>query len=217
MRLLLIEDDEILGDGIMSGLREFGYSVDWVGNLSQARSALMTVDYDAMVLDLNLPDGSGLELLKELRNDNRLLPVMILTARDTVEDKINGLDTGADDYLIKPFDLDEMAARLRALIRRNHGRVHPLLKHNNIVMDVAAHQVSVNDTPLELSAREFSLLQLLMENSGKVMSKTRIEDKIYSWDDEIESNSIEVHIHNLRKKLGMDSIKTIRGVGYVIK
>ena len=217
MRLLLIEDDEILGDGIVAGLKEFSYTTDWLKDGRLMESALKTTEYDAIILDLNLPGESGSTLLVKLRNSGKTLPVLILTARDTLNDKIKGLDLGADDYMGKPFDLDELAARLRALIRRDHGRTHPLLKHNDIEMDLARHRVSKNEETIELSAREFSLFQLLLENSGKVLSKRKIEDNIYAWGEEIESNSVEVHIHNLRKKIGADVITTIRGVGYVIK
>lgn len=217
MRILLIEDDEILGDGIVAGLKEFSYTTDWYRDGKQVDTALKTTDYDAIILDLNLPGESGLTILVKLRNTGETTPVLILTARDTLEDKVKGLDLGADDYMIKPFDLDELAARLRALIRRDHGRTHPVLKHNDLEMDIARHLVIKANNTIELSAREFSLLQLLMENAGKVLSKRKIEDSIYAWGEEIESNSVEVHIHNLRKKIGPDIIKTIRGVGYVIR
>lgn len=217
MRILLVEDDEILGDGIVAGLREFSFSIDWIKTGKHLHSALLSTDYDVLLLDLNLPGESGLDLLRELRNSGKGLPVLILTARDTVEDRVKGLDLGADDYLIKPFDLDELAARIRALIRRNHGRSTPLLKAGDIEMDVARHTVTRGGISLDLSAREFSILHLLLESAGKVMSKRKIEDSLYAWGEEIESNTIEVHIHNLRKKLGQDTIKTIRGVGYVIR
>jgi two-component system, OmpR family, response regulator QseB len=217
MRLLLIEDDEILGDGIVAGLKEFSYITDWLRDGRQMESAIASTEYDAIILDLGLPGESGLTLLIKLRKMGKNLPVLILTARDTIDDKVKGLDLGADDYMIKPFDLDELAARLRALIRRDHGRTSPLLKHNDLEMNPAEHSVVKGNTTIELSAKEFSLLQLLMENSGKALSKRKIEDNIYAWSEEIESNAIEVHIHNIRKKIGPDIIKTIRGVGYIIK
>ena len=217
MRLLLIEDDEILGDGIVAGMKEFSYTTDWLKDGSHVDSAVSSTEYDAIILDLNLPGQSGLTILVKIRNAGKTTPVLILTARDSLDDKVKGLDLGADDYMVKPFDLDELAARLRALIRRDHGRSHPILKHNDIEMDVAGHKVVRDEKNIELSAREFSLLQLLMENAGKVLSKRKIEDNIYAWGEEIESNSVEVHIHNLRKKIGTDVITTIRGVGYVIK
>ena len=217
MRLLLIEDDEILGDGIAEGLREYAYTVDWIKDSNQFDSAISTTIYDAIILDWNLPGESGLTLLQHYRDSGKSLPVLMLTARDTLEDKITGLDHGADDYMVKPFDLDELAARIRALIRRDHGRSHPLLTCGDIVMDIARHVVTKAGEPVTLSLREFSLLQLLLENAGKVLSKSRIEDSLYAWGNEIESNTIEVHIHNLRKKIGADTISTIRGVGYVIR
>ena len=217
MRLLLIEDDEVLGDGIVAGLKEFSYITDWLRDGRQMESAIASTEYDAIILDLGLPGESGLTLLVKLRKMGKNLPVLILTARDTIDDKVKGLDLGADDYMIKPFDLDELAARLRALIRRDHGRTSPLLKHNDLEMNPAEHSVVKGNTTIELSAKEFSLLQLLMENSGKALSKRKIEDNIYAWSEEIESNAIEVHIHNIRKKIGPDIIKTIRDVGYIIK
>lgn len=217
MRLLLIEDDEILGDGIAEGLREYTYTVDWIKVGNQFDSAVSTTSYDAIILDWNLPGEPGLALLQRYRNSGKAVPVLMLTARDTLEDKINGLDHGADDYMVKPFDLDELAARIRALIRRGHGRSHPLLTNGDIIMDIARHEVTKAGATVSLSLREFSLLQLLLENAGKVLSKFRIEDSLYAWGHEIESNTIEVHIHNLRKKIGADMIKTIRGVGYVIR
>ena len=217
MRLLLIEDDEILGDGIVAGLKEFSYITDWLRDGRQMESAIASTEYDAIILDLGLPGESGLTLLVKLRKMGKNLPVLILTARDTIDDKVKGLDLGADDYMIKPFDLDELAARLRALIRRDHGRTSPLLKHNDLEMNPAEHSVVKGNTTIELSAKEFSLLHLLMENSGKALSKRKIEDNIYAWSEEIESNAIEVHIHNIRKKIGPDIIKTIRDVGYIIK
>lgn len=217
MRVLLLEDDEILGDGIAEGLREYTYTVDWIKDGNQFDSAVSTISYDAIVLDWNLPGESGLTLLRRYRDSGKAVPILMLTARDTLEDKISGLDQGADDYMVKPFDLDELAARIRALIRRGHGRTHPLLICGDIIMDIARHEVTKADEIVSLSLREFSLLQLLLENAGKVLSKSRIEDSLYAWGDEIESNTIEVHIHNLRKKIGTDTIKTIRGVGYVIR
>lgn len=217
MRLLLVEDDEILGDGIAEGLREYAYTVDWIKDGNQFDSAVSANKYDAIILDWNLPGEPGLNLLRKNRDGGGTVPILMLTARDTLEDRITGLDQGADDYLVKPFDLDELAARIRALIRRDHGRTHPLLQYGNISMDIARHEVTKSGEPVSLSLREFSLLQLLLENVGKVLSRSRIEDSLYAWGEEIESNSIEVHIHNLRKKIGADTIKTIRGVGYVIR
>ena len=217
MRILLVEDDDILGDGIVTGLREFSFATDWVRNGRDFESAMLATEYDLIILDLNLPDGTGLKHLEYLRNSGKTIPVLILTAYDSQEDKVRGLDQGADDYMVKPFDLEELAARIRALIRRHHCRVHPQLKHGDLVMDLAKHTVTINTADVELSPREFTLLHFLLENAGRVLSRNKIEEKIYAWGEEIESNTVEVHIHNLRKKIGAEIIKTIRGVGYVIK
>ena len=197
MRLLLVEDDSILGDGIRTGLAQEGYAVDWVTDGYLASHALQSEHYDLLLLDLGLPRMSGLDVLKELRARGDNLPVLILTARDTVHDRVIGLDCGGDDYLIKPFALDELCARVRALLRRASERGTPMIHHG-------------------LSAREFALLQTLLENVGRVLSRARIEQSLYAWGEEIESNAVEVHIHHLRKKLGSSLIRTIRGVGYVI-
>lgn len=217
MRILLVEDDEILGDGIVAGLKEFSYAADWIRRGHEFTAVMMATDYDLIILDLNLPDGSGLKLLDDLRNSGKTTPVLILTAYDSRDDKVRGLDHGADDYMVKPFDLDELAARIRALIRRSHGRAHPLIQHGGLAMDTAQHTVTVNGAGVDLSVREFTLLRILMEHAGRVLSRHKIEESIYAWGEEIESNTVEVHIHNLRKKLGVDVIKTIRGVGYVIR
>ena len=216
MRLLLIEDDTLLGDGIRAGLTQEGYTVDWLRDGEAADNALKSEHFELMVLDLGLPRRSGLEVLKALRGRGSALPVLILTARDTVTDRVAGLDAGADDYLIKPFALDELTARLRALLRRQSGRAVNTISHGAIVLDPEAHAVSRNGKPVELSPREFAVLQLLLEQRGKVLSKARLEESLYAWGDEVESNAIEVYVHHLRKKLGAKLIRTIRGVGYVI-
>ncbi len=216
MRLLLVEDDSLLGDGIRAGLTQDGYSVDWLSDGEAADAALRSEHFDLMVLDLGLPKRSGLEVLKALRGRGDTLPVLILTARDTVTDRVTGLDAGADDYLIKPFALDELSARLRALLRRHGGRAVNTIDHGALSLDPAAHIVTLNGGAVELSPREFALLQLLLENRGKVQSKPRLEESLYAWGEEVESNAIEVYIHHLRKKLGAELIRTIRGVGYVI-
>jgi DNA-binding response OmpR family regulator len=176
----------------------------------------MTNEYELMVLDLGLPKMSGLEVLKKIRAAQKELPVIILTARDTVEDRVKGLDMGADDYLTKPFNLGELSARIRALLRRRGGRSTPVIQHGELVVDPASHTVSRNDQTVDISPREFTILQLLLENRGKVMSRSRLEEGLYAWNDEVESNTVEVHIHHLRKKLGAELIRTIRGVGYII-
>ena len=216
MRLLLVEDDPILGDGLQVGLRESGYTVDWVTDGEAAEAALQAADYAVMVLDIGLPKQSGLAVLKKLRGRASDLPVLILTARDTVSDRVIGLDNGADDYMIKPFDLDELCARLRALQRRRGGRGSPLLTYRDIVLDPAGRTVSRAGKGVDLSKREFMLLQVLLENIGKVLSRNKIEDHLYAWDEEVESNAVEVHVHHLRKKLGSELIRTQRGVGYII-
>ncbi len=216
MRLLLVEDDPLLGDGLRVGLRQAGYAVDWVEDGQTAKFSLQSENYDLAVLDLGLPKIPGLEVLKWLRARAMMLPVLVLTARDTIPDRVTGLDAGADDYLIKPFDLDELIARLRALSRRGSGLAPPLLTHREISLDPAAHQVFKNETLVELSAREFSLLHQLLLNIGRVQTRDQLESRLYGWGEEVESNSIEVHIHHLRKKLGNTLIRTLRGIGYVI-
>jgi two-component system OmpR family response regulator/two-component system response regulator QseB len=217
MRLLLAEDDPQLGDGLTVGLRQEGYAVDWVKDGIAADLALQNETYDVLVLDLGLPRLSGMEVLVRLRGRGQTLPVLILTARDATGDKIAGLDSGADDYLVKPVDLDELAARVRALSRRSAGRANPELKLGELVLDPAAHQVRLAGVPVELSTREFSLLQVLMQNAGRVLTRAQLESSLYGWRDEPDSNALEVHIHHLRKKLGAECIKTLRGVGYTMR
>ena len=217
MRLLLVEDDPQLGDGLTVGLRQEGYAVDWVKDGIAADLALQNETYDVLVLDLGLPRLSGMEVLERLRGRGQTLPVLILTARDATGDKIAGLDSGADDYLVKPVDLDELAARVRALSRRSAGRANPELKLGELVLDPAAHQVRLAGVPVELSTREFSLLQVLMQNAGRVLTRAQLESSLYGWRDEPDSNALEVHIHHLRKKLGAECIKTLRGVGYTMR
>jgi two-component system, OmpR family, response regulator QseB len=216
MRLLLVEDDALLGDGIRVGLKQAGFAVDWARDGHAAKLALEMEEYALLVLDLGLPRLSGMELLKWLRVRGNKLPVLILTARDTVADRVAGLDAGADDYLIKPFDLDELIARLRALLRRSGGQAEPLLRHSGIELDPAAHQVRKDGQTIDLSAREFTLLHELLLHAGRVQSREQLEQRLYGWGEEVESNSVEVHIHHLRRKLGPELIRTLRGVGYVI-
>ena len=216
MRVLVVEDDALLGDAIQAGLKQSGYAVDWIKDGVSAEQALTTEPYAAVVLDLGLPRLSGLEVLRRLRSRNASTPVLILTAMDSVNDRIKGLDAGADDYLIKPFDMGELAARLRALIRRASGKTDPLLEIAGVKLDPAAHRVLYRDKPVELSAKEFALLHALMLNGGKVLSRAQLEEQIYAWGDEIESNAVEVHIHHLRRKFFPGLIETIRGVGYLM-
>lgn len=217
MRILLVEDDNSLGDGIRVGLRQSGYTVDWCRDGRAAQLALDAEPYALVVLDLGLPQLSGLDLLKWLRRKGGDVPVLILTARDTVADRVKGLDSGADDYLVKPFDLEELAARIRALLRRNGGRAVPVINHGNLTLDPAAHTVTLDGRSADLSPREFAILQALLENAGHVLSRERLEQSLYGWDEEVESNAVEVHIHHLRRKLDAGLIRTVRGVGYVIE
>jgi DNA-binding response OmpR family regulator len=216
MRILLVEDDPQLGDGLMVGLRQAGFAVDWVKDGFAADAALATEPFGLMVLDLGLPKLSGMDLLRRLRSRGQDLPVLILTARDAIPDKIAGLDGGADDFLVKPVDLDELAARIRALARRASGRAMPVLRHAGLMLDPAARLVTLDELQVDLSTREFSLLHVLMENAGRVMTRPQLESAIYGWRDEPDSNALEVHIHHLRRKLGADLIRTLRGVGYTI-
>jgi two-component system OmpR family response regulator/two-component system response regulator QseB len=216
MRILLIEDDKLLGDGIQVGLTQAGFAVDWVQDGAAGETALRTESYAALVLDLGLPKLSGMELLRRLRAAGNAVPVLILTARDAIEDRVKGLDSGADDYLVKPFDLDELAARLRALTRRQRGEAAPLLRVGPLQLDPSGHRVEFHGRDVDVSAREFALLQELMLNAGRVLSREQLEQRLYAWGEEVESNAIEVHIHHLRRKLAPELIRTIRGVGYLL-
>lgn len=214
MRILLVEDDALLGDGIRAGLKLADYAVDWVRDGEAARLALADHSYHACVLDLGIPKRDGLAVLKELRGRGNALPVLILTARDTHADKIAGLDAGADDYLTKPFDLGELQARLRALIRRASGTATPLLSHGNVTLDPVAKRVTLDGEPVALSAREFAVLQDLMSHRNQLRTRAQLEESLYAWGEEKESNTVEVYVHHLRKKLGADFIRTVRGFGY---
>lgn len=217
MRVLLVEDDKLLGDGIRAGLQQDGYAVDWVNDGIAAENALAVEQFDLLVLDLGLPGRDGLQVLQRQRQKGNAIPALILTARDALDDRIRGLDTGADDYMIKPFDLEELSARLRALLRRSKGRATPKLQLGDLVLDPAAHEVAYQDQAVDLSPKEFAVLEALLENAGKVVSKSRLQETVYSWDQDLASNAVEVHIHHLRKKLYTDLIRTIRGVGYMIE
>lgn len=217
MRLLLVEDDPMLGKAVQTALRQAGYTADLATDGESAEDALAATDYDLVLLDINLPGKSGLEVLSCLRRRKNTLPVLALTARDTTAQRVEGLDCGADDYLTKPFDLDELLARIRALLRRSGGRAAPVITHGELVLDPAARNVTLRGKPINLSAREYAVLSVLMEGAGRVMSRHQIEEKLYGWDMEVDSNAIEVHISHLRKKLGDSLIKTIRGLGYVVE
>jgi len=218
MRILLVEDDPMIGKTLQQALQQDGYAVDWVRDGEAGRAALATGSdaYGLVLLDLGLPRKSGLDLLKEIRRAGNRVRVLVVTARDAVADRVAGLDAGADDYLPKPFSLDELAARMRALLRRDIAREANLLRHRELLLDPVAHSVSQAGRPVDLSAREFALLAALLERPGAALSKAQLEERLYPWGDEVESNAIEVHIHNLRKKLGADAIRTLRGVGYAL-
>jgi two-component system response regulator QseB len=217
MRILLVEDDQVLGEGIKTALDREGYQTDWLKSGLQAKQALLTEEFELVILDLGLPDIDGIDILKGARKSGLNIPILILTARDTVEDKIAGLDTGADDYLIKPFELSELKARLRALGRRRHGHVEPVFEHGRITYNPASLEVTLDGKLIELSRRETTLFAEFLNNPNRVMSKAKLEDVVYGWDIEVESNSIEVHVHHLRKKLYTGIIKTVRGVGYKLE
>jgi len=216
MRLLLVEDDRMIGEGIQKGLRQDGFSVDWVQDGRSAELALEAEDYDCMLLDLGLPKKDGIEVLRGLRARHNDVPVVVVTARDTVTERIKGLDTGADDYLVKPFDLDELAARVRAVVRRREGRAEPLIEHLGLSLNPATREASFGGKPLALSAREFAVLEALAARPGAILSRAQLEERLYGWGEEVESNAVEVFVHSLRKKLGADFIRTVRGVGYMI-
>ena len=216
MRILLAEDDALLGDGLRAGLRQLGFQVDWVRDGEAAERELRAETYAAAVLDLGLPRKDGLEVLAQVRRAGIALPVLVLTARDAVPDRIRGLDLGADDYVLKPVDLNELAARLRALVRRAHGVPNERLVVLDVVLDPAARTVLRGGAPVALSSREFDLLHALMLNAGRVMSREQLELHLYSWGREVESNAVEVHVHHLRRKLGNALIQTGRGVGYIV-
>ena len=216
MRILLAEDDSLLGDGLRAGLRQLGFLVDWVRDGEAAERELRAQPYAAAVLDLGLPLKDGMEVLAAIRRDGITLPVLVLTARDAVTDRIRGLDVGGDDYVVKPVDLNELAARLRALVRRAHGQPQECLVAQDVILDPAARAVTRGGVPVALSAREFDLLHALLLNAGRVLSREQLEQHLYSWGQEVESNAIEVHVHHLRRKLGNALIQTVRGVGYMV-
>lgn len=216
MRILLAEDDPLLGDGLRAGLQQLGFQVDWVRDGEAAGRELRSDGYAAAVLDLGLPRKDGLDVLAEARRAGATLPVLVLTARDAVPDRIRGLDRGADDYVVKPIDLHELAARLRALVRRSHGQPQEQLQSQGVVLDPAARAVTQGGAPVVLSPREFDLLQALMLAAGRVLTREQLEQQLYRWGREVDSNAVEVHIHHLRRKLGPQLIQTVRGVGYLV-
>jgi two-component system response regulator QseB len=216
MRLLLVEDDPMIGESVRKGMQQDGFAVDWVQDGRAAELALETNAYDTLLLDLGLPRKDGLEVLASLRRRGNSIPVLILTARDAVADRVKGLDAGADDYLVKPFDLEELAARIRALLRRKSGRADPVVQVGNLVLNPATHEASLDGKSIMLSAREFGLIHALAERPGVVLSRAQIEEKLYGWGHEVESNTVEVYVHSLRRKLGANLIRNVRGVGYMV-
>lgn len=217
MRILLVEDDRLIGDGLKVGLEKLGFAVDWFTDGAEGEEALYQAPYEAAVLDLGLPGLDGMDVLHRWRQRGRTEPVLILTARGDVDQRIAGLNGGADDYLGKPFALKEVQARLNALIRRRNGRPTPQLVYKNIALDPQTRRVTSDGKEIILSPREISLLELLLLNKNKVLSKQMIEDKIYSWDEEVQSNAVEVHIHHLRKKFGRDLVRTVNKIGYIME
>jgi DNA-binding response OmpR family regulator len=216
MRILLVEDDAMIGESVAEGLKSEGYAVDWVRDGKQAQVSVGTSPYGLVILDLGLPRLDGIEVLKSIRERRIEVPVLVMTARDTVRDRIKGLDAGADDYLIKPFDLDELAARVRALTRRAAGRAEPRIERGALCIDPATREVTWRGAPVALSAREYALVAALAERPGLVLSRAQLEEKLYGWNEAVGSNTVEVHIHNVRKKLGESVIRNVRGMGYTL-
>ena len=216
MRLLLVEDDRMVGENIRDGLVQDGHAVDWVRDGAAAEAAIRAEPYGAVLLDLGLPRRDGVEVLRGVRALRNNVPVLVITARDAVADRVRGLDAGADDYLVKPFDLDELAARVRALTRRAAGRTAGLVEHGPLSLDPARREVRLRGHPVALSAREYALLEALLERPGSVLSRAQLEERLYGWGEEVASNAVEVHVHNLRRKLGAGLIRNERGVGYSI-
>jgi DNA-binding response OmpR family regulator len=220
MRLLLVEDDPMIGESVRKGLRQEGYVVDWVQDGAAAEAALTFTErsepYALVLLDVGLPRKDGFAVLEGLRRRKNRVPVLILTARDAVSDRVKGLDHGADDYLVKPFSLDELAARIRAVLRRHAGRAEPLVNYGGLTLDPSARKVTCRGKEVAVSPREFSLLEALLDRPGKALSRAQLEERLYGWGEEVSSNSVEVHVHNLRKKLGEGAIQTVRGVGYAL-
>ena len=216
MRLLLVEDDTMIGESVLDLLRAEHYAVDWVKDGEMADTALRSQTYDLVLLDLGLPRRDGLSVLRAMRARKERIPVLIATARDSVRQRIEGLDAGADDYVLKPYDLDELLARIRALVRRAAGRAEPVYEHKGVTINPASREVTVGDQPVVLSAREWAVLEPLIARPGLVLSRAQLEEKLYGWKDEISSNAVEVYIHGLRKKLGAELIQNVRGVGYMV-
>ncbi|MEO6321269.1 MAG: response regulator [Polaromonas sp.] len=216
MRLLLVEDDAMIGEAVLQVLRAEHYAVDWVRDGAMADAALKSEHYDLVLLDLGLPKRDGLAVLRALRQRRDAVPVLVATARDGVADRIAGLDAGADDYVVKPYDIDELLARIRALLRRSAGRGEPVFEHKGVRLNPATREATLHGQPVLLSAREWAVLEALIARPGAVLSRTQLEEKLFSWKDDINSNAVEVYIHGVRKKLGNELIQTVRGLGYVV-
>jgi two-component system OmpR family response regulator len=216
MRILLVEDDPMIGSAVLDLLRSENYAADWVRDGQAADGALASERYDLVLLDLGLPKADGVQVLRNLRQRRDAVPVLVATARDAKGDRVAGLDAGADDYIVKPYDTDELLARIRALLRRSAGRGEPLISHKGVELNPATHEASLNGQSLALSAREWAVLQPMLQRPGVVFSRAQLEEKLYGWKDEVSSNAVEVYVHGLRKKLGSDFIKTVRGLGYVV-
>ncbi|MFP9227687.1 quorum sensing response regulator transcription factor QseB [Pectobacterium cacticida] len=216
MRVLLIEDDRLIGDGLKAGLSKLGFNIDWFTEGKAGAAALEAASYDAVVLDLSLPGLDGMDILRQWRQAGHDEPVLILTARDALEQRVEGLQQGADDYLCKPFALMEVAARLQALIRRRHGQLQPTLTHGAVSLEPGSRSVTLNNEPLILKSRELALLELFLLNPNRVLTRAQLEEKLYVWDDDVSSNAVEVHIHHLRKKLGSGFIRTVHDIGYIL-
>jgi two-component system response regulator QseB len=214
MRVLLVEDDGMIAQGLQTALRQSNFAVDWVADGKSADAALQDSVFDVVLLDLGLPQRDGLDVLRAMRQRGNAAPVIILTARDEVQNRIAGLDAGADDYIVKPFDLDEVMARMRSVLRRAAGRGDPVIQHGDLRLNPVSHTVERNGEPVNLSAHEFSVLEALLQRPGAVLSRSQLEDRLYGWDEQIGSNAVEVYIHGLRRKLGNEAIRTLRGVGY---
>lgn len=216
MRVLLVEDDAMIAQGLQTALRQAGFAVDWMRDGASAAAALKTSVFDVVLLDLGLPHRDGIDVLRELRKRGDKTPVIILTARDEIQHRIAGLDAGADDYVVKPFDLDEVMARMRSVLRRATGRGDSTIQHGELLLDLAARTIEHNGTPVTLSAHEYAVLEALLQRPGAVLSRAQLEDRLYGWDEQIGSNAVEVYIHGLRRKLGSDVIRTLRGIGYFV-
>ena len=216
MRVLIVEDDEMIAQGLQTALRRGGFAVDWMRDGKNAAAALLGSTFDVVLLDLGLPQLDGIDVLRGLRKRGDATPVIILTARDEIQHRVAGLDAGADDYIVKPFDLDEMMARMRSVLRRAAGRGDPGIQHGDLHLDPVTRTVERGGRPVNLSAHEYSVLEALLQRPGAVLSRSQLEDRLYGWDDQIGSNAVEVYVHGLRRKLGSEAIRTLRGVGYFV-